>query len=250
MAKENEKTLTVDSADLDAWAKETGVTPEALTELRERIDAKEVDRNRGQVWKRIMKVLGFTALIGAGVGAGVYVAHEAVEAMPEAAALVAKRELGERGEALKAQAEAVKKSSELLIAKIGAFLQVLPKAASNYETITNGFAALLGGGGRDVQQLVLGQDSSPDQIMESLNKFLENDKELAPYWTAVSAAYDDLKKKGMELATMKGAFDVTETDKAQAWDDYKNVLWGDIQEDFATLVNKIPTSAPAPESPK
>lgn len=250
MADEKEKTLTVDSADLEAWAQEKGVTPEALAELRERIDAKEVDRKRGQFWKRIMQVLGFTALLGAGVGAGVYVAHEAVEAMPEAAALVAKRELGERGEALKAQAEAVKKSSEVLIAKIGAFLQVLPKAASNYETITNGIAAVLGGGGRDFQQLVLGQDSSPDQIMESLNQFLENDQKLAPYWAAVSAAYDDLKKKGLELATMKGAFDVTETDKAQAWDDYKDVLWGNIQEDFGVQAKKLPTFAPAPESPK
>lgn len=246
MADEKEKTLTVDATDLEAWAKEKGVAPEALAELRERIDAKEVDRNRGQFWKRIMMVLGGLAVAG-GVAYGV---DKAVEAMPETAAVVAQRELGERADALKTQAEEVKKSADVLISKIGAFIEVMPKAASNYDTVMHGISAVMGGLGGDGIDLFTGGNFGPDKTMESLSKFLENDKNLAPYWAAVSAAYDDLKKKGLELATMKGAFDVTETDKVQAWDDYKDVLWGNIQEDFGVQAKKLPTSAPAPESPK
>lgn len=250
MADEKEKTLTVDATDLEAWAKEKGVAPEALAELRERIDAKEVDRNRGQFWKRIMKVLGFTALLGAGVGAGVYVAHEAVEAMPEAAALVAKRELGERGNLLKAKAGEVQQSAGILIDKVEAFMKAIPAASTNYPTLKAGGLAAFHVAKGTLSKLAAGKPITADESLHTMNEVLSHDPKLAPYWAAVSAAYDDLKKKGLELATMKGAFDVTETDKAQAWDDYKKVLWGNIQEDWEGQAKKLPTSAPAPESPK
>lgn len=250
MADEKEKTLTVDATDLEAWAKEKGVTPEALAELRERIDAKEVDRNRGRFWKHIMQVLGFTALIGAGVGAGVYVAHEAVEAMPETVAKVGEREWAERKVIAQERAEAAGQALKELSAKIGAFLAVLPSTLNNYEEVKSLLQTLASGAWADFSEKLNGGDATPDQTVKALGDFLNNDEALAPYWAAISGAYDDFKRKAEEFIELKGAFDVTDTDKAQAWDDYKKVLWGDIQEDFGGQSKKLPTSAPAPESPK
>ncbi len=245
---DDKEPLQVDADVLDAWAKEKGITPEALKELREKIDAKEVEKKRGTFWRRVMKVLGITALIGGSVAAGVYVAKEATTAMPEAAALVAKREWGERGEALKAQAEEVKKSADILVAKMGEFLSVLPKAASNYDTIMGGITAIISGVKGDTLEGLSGGNMTPDQTMASMSAFLENDPKMGPPWKAVVAAYEDLKGKGLALASMEGKFDVTEVDKQQAWEDYKAVLWDNIKEDFGIKAKALPTSSPAPES--
>lgn len=242
MAKD--KPLTIEQADLNAWAKEKGIPADALKDLREKVEAKEVDKDRGKFWRRIMWVLG----IGAAVGTGAYVTYEAVEAMPETAALVAKRELGERGELMKAKAEEVQKAAGVLIEKVEAFVKAIPASATNIQTLETGAMAFLHGALGDLEEVATGKNMSPDQTLHSMNEFLSADPALAPYWQGVSAAFDDLKKKGVELTEMKGAFDVTDTDKAQAWEDYKKVLWGNIKSSVGLQASKVPTSAPTPES--
>jgi hypothetical protein len=243
---------------VEEWAKAHGldVPPEVQADLEKRLDRAEgekaISKQQRSTWDRVKSCLGWLfvgSAIAVGGTAAVYTIKKGVDAMPEAAEHVLKRELGERGAILDQKAESMKHAGGVLIEKVKAFLEAIPEALANADTLSTGAQAFVGALVLNIEGALTGKDNTASEALKRVQDFLKNDPNLSPYWKEVESAFEELKKQGEDLASMQWATEVTDEDKAQAWEDYKSVLWAEIKSDFGVQSKKtLPTSSPVQES--
>ncbi len=254
--------------DMIEWAARNEVSTQALSEitrLKRQIEVPlaEVDKYRGSFRKKIWGVLKWIGIGALGLGglAGLWTAKQAMDAAPRAIRKTLDRETQERIDIVKKQAEDVKGLTLALGKAVQNFIkQVYEEIEKLVEKAKEASASDVVKGVADkVSDIELREvpgmamelwdmiSEDPKQIIGNLNVegkikdikgyIAENHSDVYSSWIHVENMVETLKVQigGFDEVVAAATADMSKTDEKQAFQDFKDETWKEIQRELGML---------------
>ncbi|MFA5792927.1 MAG: hypothetical protein WC897_03610 [Candidatus Gracilibacteria bacterium] len=205
----------------------------ALALVREELKSKVPKRTTADLRERILKIMKWALPALALTAGGVYTTEQAIDATRPALEMAMHREFGERKAEIQEAVNDLQSSAGNLLLKLLDFMIALKEKAGTVkgaaEMATGFWKGIWNGGRKDVKELVIEGDTSPDELIQGLKAIVSGDTQLSKKVTEIFTAYEDLKSKKDILENVgEEATKFGTKDAKEFWDDYKRSLWKEM----------------------